>query len=231
MSNVIDYCRRIIKSLDGDLVRAQYSLAIYVASRNDKGTVNQELENALKSCTKNAANHVVVFNHIDLIHQQDAALTICRMMDKTNSTNSFVTLIKKAKSKRELLIDLAKAQYLRADIDSAHKALQDEYVKKQNARIDQFISIEKQLRNSDDYKKLKNLRDEVLAHHTTKARSSKAHINMVKNCLESLETLLHIAYSIFLNTDYPPRTGYEFAKKDAQKFWQLIIKSPKTFDA
>ena len=54
---------------------------------------------------------------------------------------------------------------------------------------------------------------------------------MVKNCLESLETLLHIAYSIFLNTDYPPRTGYEFAKKDAQKFWQLIIKSPKTFDA
>ena len=222
MTTEIEYCKSVIKSIDDDLVRAQYSLGIYVAARNNEGKVLPNIVDALKVNSRTAPNRVLIFNHIDLIHQQDVALTIVRMMDTNRSTNSFSVLSKKAKSMREELIEEAENQYLQADLDEGIKRLQQEYVKNQKERIDNFIMLEKSLRISDEYKKIKHLRNEVLAHRSTKPRSSKANIEMVKFCLEKLEHLLLLAYGIFLNTDYQPCSGYIYAIKDAEKFWSLI---------
>jgi len=218
-----EYIKSIIKSLDDDLVRAQYDLAIYVTARTDSKEIKPTITKKLRTDSRLAGNRIAIFNHIDLIIQQDAVQTICRMMDKRSDVKSFHVLINKANSSQDKLLESAKNQYQRAETNPTHKALQNALVEERIVAIKKFIEIENELRNSDDFKKLKHLRDEVLAHRSKKPRSSKAHIEMVFNCLEKLEELLSLSYLIFLETDYRTRTGYKFAQKHATNFWQLTF--------
>lgn len=223
MTSEIENWRKIIKNIDDDLVRAQYSYSIYAGSRDENGKILSQLKEVLESNKRQAPNCVNIFHHINRIHLHDTALTICRMMDLNNDTDSFSKLAKKAKAKEENLITLAKQQYLRAEIDEAHKLLQYIYVEEQKNRIKDFIRLEGKLRNSKEFKEIKHLRDKALAHRSARLNSSKANIKTIKYCLEKLEELLHIAYSIFLNTGYEPQDGYTFALRDAKMFWNLII--------
>lgn len=218
-----EYIQSIIQSLDDDLVRAQYDLAIWVTARTESQEIKSKIKEKLHSDSRLAGNRIGIFNHIDLIIQQDAVQTICRMMDLRNDVKSFNVLIKKIKSSEDKLLGLAKNQYLRAGTDPTHKILQDRLVEESVISIQQFIKLEKELRDSDDFKKLKHLRDEVLAHRSKKPRSSKAHIEMLFNCLEKLEELLRLSYLIFLQTDYRTKNGYKFAQKHAKNFWQLTF--------
>ena len=227
MTTEIEHWASIVKSLDEDLVRAQYGIAIYSASRDSDGRVIKSLHTKLHSCPKDKSSHIVIFNHIDLINQQDAALTICRMMDTSKGTNSFAELAKIAKSKNSSLIAFAKAQYLTADVDPTHKHLQDKLVEEQTERIKRFLKLESNLRKSEQFRNIKHLRDEVLAHRSKRPRSSRAQIGMAIKCLKTLEELLSLAYLIFLMTDYRTQTNFDYAEKDAEKFWHFLSKINK----
>jgi len=188
-----EYVKSIIESLYDDLVRAQYDLAIWTTARIESAEINPTIEKKLHSAEQYAGNCIGVFNHIDLIIQQDSVQTICRMLDKSKNVKSFGALAKKAKS-----------------LEST-------------PNIKKFIKLEAELRKSDNFKKLKHLRDEVLAHRSKNPRSSKAHIKMVVDCLEKLEELLSLSYLIFLKTSFRTRSGYHFATKHAKNFWELTF--------
>ena len=115
------------------------------------------------------------------------------MLDTSKNVKSFNVLIKKAKTLQK------------------------------TPNITKFIKLEKDLKNSDNFKKLKHLRNEVLAHRSKKPRSSEAHIKMAIFCLEKLEELLSFAYLIFLKTSFKTTSGYRMATKHAENFWQLTF--------
>ena len=188
-----EYVKSIIDSLYDDLVRAQYDLAIWTTARTESAEINPTIEKKLHSAERFAGNCIGVFNHIDLIIQQDSVQTICRMLDKSKNVKSFYALAKKAKF-----------------LDNT-------------PNIEKFIKLEAKLRKSDNFKKLKHLRDEVLAHRSKNPRSSTAHIKMVIDCLEKLEELLSLSYLIFLKTSFRTRSGYDFATKHAQNYWELTF--------
>ena len=189
----LEYIESIIESLYDDLVRTQYSLAMYVTARTDSKEIKPNIIKKLNSGPSHAGNCIAVFNHIDLLIQQDAVQTICRMLDSGKSVKSFHALVKKAKSLPS------------------------------TPRLKSFIELEEKLRNTDDFKKLKHLRDEVLAHRSKNPRSSEAHIRMVFYCLEKLEELLAESYLVFLKTSFRTKTSYTFAQKHAEQFWKLTL--------
>lgn len=223
MTTQIEEWRLIIESLDRNLSRAQYGIAIYSTSRDETGKVIKQIASKLNPSDEDYLNRLQIFNHLDLINQQDAVLSICRMMDIDKRTRSFSKLASVAKNKESCLINLAKSQYLNADKDPVHKHLQNTLVAEQKEQIKAFIRLENTLRGSTHYKTIKLLRDKKLAHSSKELITSKTSIDMAIKCLNDLEELLHLAYLIFLMTGYNTRTNFDYASEDAKKFWELFV--------
>ena len=122
---------RIIRRIDDDLVRAQYSLAIHKTTRIDKGLYRQDLFDSLSS-----KNSEIILRHIDLISQQDCALAIFRMMDKSKDSHSFWGLKNLCYPNKETFLERARNLYP----DPDYASLANMLVAETDTRIDAFIS-------------------------------------------------------------------------------------------
>lgn len=222
MSTNYSESETIIRHFDADLVRAQYSLAIHKTTRAKSNLIRADIAAKLKSDKKIFGNAYITFNHIDLVHQQDAVMAICRMMDATRSTSSVPALIKKL-NKTDWLHERCRDIYSQSDSCPVQRQLLNDLVKEKSLSIDIFIRLYKSLEKSSSYQELKKLRDSGLAHRGTQNLPSIATIKMAETCLCHLEKLLKLAYLIFLNTDYDPKLGREHALNDARIFWSLFV--------